>query len=102
LTTLRDFGVLEGVQQKRIAIPNLPISSFALIAFYLWSQGSKGRELVENLEWQLYFMQPAQVERCFIEAHQEHLLSYHAAGNISRIEFPANSLPEYTHVVLTR
>lgn len=102
LTTLRDFGVLEGLQKKRIAVPNLPVSSFALIAFYLWTRESKGRALVENPEWALFFMSAIQVERFFIEAHQEHLLIYHAAGNIARIEFPVNTLSEYTHVILTR
>jgi hypothetical protein len=40
------------------------------------------------------------VERFFIEAHQQHLLAYYAAGSVIRIEFPVETLKEYAHVLL--
>jgi membrane protein DedA with SNARE-associated domain len=44
----------------------------------------------------------AKVERFFLEANQEHLLGYQAAGSIVRIDFPAADLAEYTHDLLDR
>ena len=35
LSTLRDFGVLQGASNKRIAPAHLPIDAFAYLAFYL-------------------------------------------------------------------
>jgi hypothetical protein len=42
------------------------------------------------------------VERFFIEAHQEHLLGYQAAGSVVRIDFPADTLTDYAHILLEK
>lgn len=100
MATLRDFGVLQGTVHKRIAPIYLPTPAFALVA--LWLQGSErsGDRVLRSDEWKLFFLPVEGVERFFIEAHQEHLLSYHAAGSVVRIEFPAATMREYAHVLL--
>lgn len=102
LSTLRDFGLLQGTTRKKITSVLLPTQSFAYIAFYLQQQQPSGRLLLEDPEWQLFFLSRSAVERFFVEAQQQHLLIYHAAGSVVRITFPAENLPEYAHVIVGR
>lgn len=102
MSTLRDFGILQGAVNKRLAPVYLPIEAFAYIALYLRQGQPSGERLINHPEWRLFFLSPPAVERFFVEAHQYHLLEYHAAGSIIRISFPTDSLEEYAHVVLQR
>jgi len=100
MATLRDFGVLQGAVNKHLTPIYLPTPSFALIALWLQQRERSGHLVLQSDDWRLFFLPVEGVERFFIEAHQEHLLSYHAAGSVIRIEFPAASLTEYAHVLL--
>jgi Putative inner membrane protein (DUF1819) len=102
LSTLRDFGVLQGATNKRLAPIYLPIEAFSYLAFYLQQQQPSGERLLDDPEWQLFFLTRHAVERFFLEAHQHHLLEYHAAGSIIRITFPAKSIEEYAHALTQR
>jgi hypothetical protein len=110
MATLRDFGVLQGAVHKYIAPIYLPTPAFALIALWLQKRERSGDLVLRSDDWKLFFLPVEGVERFFIEAHQEHLLTYHAAGSVIRIEFPTASpatnsehcLTEYAHVLLER
>ncbi len=102
LATLRDFGVLEGAVRKRIASVYLPIDAFAFIAFQLAQNEPSGERLLGHPEWRLFLLPDRAVERFFLEAHQERLLQYHAAGRVVRIDFPAATLTEYARVLVER
>ncbi|HUT09826.1 MAG TPA: BrxA family protein [Thermoguttaceae bacterium] len=99
LSALRDFGVLQGAVNKRIAPAYLPIEAFAYIAFYLRRHQPSAAKLLELPDWNLFFLPPAGVERFLIEAHQHNLLEYHAAGTVTRLTFPASTLEEYANVI---
>ena len=100
--TLRDFGVLRGAANKQLTPIYLPVESFALIALWLQQRERSGHLVLHSDDWRLFFLPVEGVERFFIESHQEHLLTYHAAGSVVRIEFPASTLTEYAHVLLER
>jgi len=102
MATLRDFGILKGVQNKKIAPILLPTSSFAFIAYYLLKDKKVASDAIQDPEWRLFFLSSLAVERFFMEAHQLELLQYHAAGNIIRIEFPVESIEEYAQYVIER
>ena len=102
LAALRDFGVLQGKIHKRITPVYLPAPAFALIAHWLHQREGSGDRTLHCDDWKLFLLPVAGVERLFIEAHQEHLLTYHAAGSVVRIDFPATSLTEYAHALVTR
>lgn len=99
LAALRDFGILEGAVNKRIVPLYLPTMAFAFIAFLLHLKQPSGDQLLADPEWQLFFLSPSLVERMFLEAHQERLLEYYAAGRVIRIEFPAQTTEEYAHAL---
>ena len=99
LSTLRDFGVLEGAVNKRIAPALLPVEAFAYVMFYLKQHQPSGAKLIDLPDWKLFFLPREGVERFLFEAHQKHLLEYHAAGTVARLTFPANTLEEYANVL---
>ena len=102
LATLRDFGVLEGAVKKRITPPFLPDQACAYIAFFLNQHQPSGAKLIEQRDWQLFFLKPEVVERLLFEAHQRDLLEYHVAGTVTRLTFPAKTLEEYADVIAQR
>jgi hypothetical protein len=102
LSALRDFGVLQGAVNKRIAPTYLPVAAFAYVAFYLRQHQPSGAKLVELPDWKLFFLSREGTERSMFEAHQAGLLDYHAAGSVTRLSFPADKLEEYAHAVAQR
>jgi hypothetical protein len=102
LATLRDFGVLEGSVKKRMAYVYLPIDAFAFIAFQLMREGRSGERLLNDSEWRLFFLPQGGAERFFLEAHQEGLLEYYAAGRVVRIDFPVKDLEDYAGFLTQR
>lgn len=99
MSTLRDFGVLQGAVNKRIAPTYMPVTAFAYIAFYLKQHQPSGAKLLELPDWKLFFLNRELVERFLFEANQHHLLEYHAAGTVTRLTFPAGTLEEYANVL---
>ncbi len=102
LSALRDFGILEGSVKKRLAYVYLPLDAFAFIAFQLHIEGRSGRALLHDPSWRLFLLPEGTVERFFLEAHQEGLLEYYAAGPVVRTDFPAQNLEEYASVLARR
>jgi hypothetical protein len=102
LSTLRDFGVLQGAVHKRIAPAYVPVVAFAYVLFYLKQHQPSGARLVEHPAWRLFFLPREGVERFMFEAHQQGLLEYHAAGSVTRLSFPVTTLEEYAHVLAQR
>jgi hypothetical protein len=102
MSTLRDFGLLHGSKNKRVDPAYLRVDAFCYIAYYLGIHQPSGKLLLESEEWRLFFLSTEAVEHLFMEAHQEHLLDYRAAGSVVRIIFPCDSLEEYVHVILER
>ena len=102
LAALRDFGILEGGTNKRLASRRLPNEAFAYLAFCFSKLGAAGRHLVFHPDWELFLLQIPEVEHEFLEAHQRRLLEYHAAGSTISISFPCTTLEEYARVVAGR
>ena len=102
LSALRDFGVLQGAVNKRIAPAILPVEAFAYLMFFLKQHQSSGAKLLELSDWRLFFLSREGVERFLFEAHQQKLLEYHAAGSVTRLTFPVGTLEEYANVVAQR
>jgi len=102
LSALRDFGVLQGAVNKKIAPAFVPIEAFAYLVFYLKQHQLSGAKLIELPDWKLFFLPRDGVERFLFEAHQRELLEYHVAGSVTRLTFPAETLEAYAHVLAQR
>lgn len=99
LSALRDFGVLHGAVNKRIAPAYLPLLAFCYVVFYLKQRHASGAKVLDMADWRLFFLPREGVERHLVDAHQHGLLEYHAAGNVTRLTFPATTLEEYADVL---
>ncbi len=102
LSTLRDFGVLQGVVNKKITAVYFPIESFAYVAFYLKQHQPSGAKLIALPDWKLFFLTREGVEQFLFEAHQRELLKYYVAGSVTRLTFPTETLEEYANVLAQR
>jgi len=102
LSALRDFGVLEGAANKRIAPAFVPVEAFAYIMFYLKQHQPSGAKLIGLPDWHLFFLEREGVERLLFEAHQRGLLEYHVAGSVTRLTFPVETIEEYANVLAQR
>jgi hypothetical protein len=102
MSTLRDFGLLQGAVNKKIAPSYLPVEAFAYVVFYLKQHQPSGARLIELSDWKLFFLRREAVERFLFEAHQRDLLDFHVAGSVTRLTFPAESLEEYANVLAQR
>ena len=100
LAALRDFGVLDGKAKKTLVRPPLPLGAFSFIAFTLSRLGVAGRDMLAHPDWTLFMLTPSDVEHLFLEAHQQRLLQYHAAGTLVNLDFPAGNVEEYARVVV--
>jgi hypothetical protein len=102
MATLRDFGILQGVQTKRIAYPHLPIAAFAFIALLRFRALGSGERVLADPEWQIFFLGRGAIERLLVEAQQERVLEYYAAGPVVRLTFPTDSPEEYARALAQR
>jgi hypothetical protein len=102
LAALRDFGVLQGKVNKTITPMYLPVEAFTYLAFEMWRHERSGEKVLGSEDWKLFFLPTQGVERFFLEAHQEKLLAYYAAGSIVRLEFPENNLVEMANALVER
>ena len=102
MSTLRDFGILEGRNQKKIANFHLPLEVFLYVAFLLYLRNQSGEKIIHHPDWRLFLLNERHVDRLFLKAHQENLLKYQAAGRISRIEFIPQNLEELLDVIASR
>jgi Putative inner membrane protein (DUF1819) len=63
LSALRDFGVLQGAVNKKIAPAYLPTESLAYVMYYLKQHQPSGAKLIELPDWKLFFLSREGVER---------------------------------------
>lgn len=102
MATLRDYGIFQGKSTKSISSFYLPIEAFAFLAFEMARSQYSGEQILRSEDWKLFFLPVEGVERFFLEAHQERLLTYYAAGSIIRLDFPVQTLVEYANVLIER
>jgi Putative inner membrane protein (DUF1819) len=99
LSTLRDFDIITGKAQKRLHRPFVATPGFAFIAFALNQRGLSGDQLLHHSTWDRFLWGRMDVEAHLLQAHQENLLRYQAAGRIIRLDFPATTREEYARVL---
>ena len=91
LSTLRDFGVLQGAVNKRIAPAYLPVPAFAYVMFDLKRHQPSGARLVEHPDWMLFFLPREGVERFLFEAHQHRSAGIPCGGERHPSELPGQN-----------
>jgi hypothetical protein len=94
LSTLRDFGVLEGAVRKRFAVPGMSRVGFAYVAYREQEQDRSSRALVASPIWRRWLLDPPRVTELFAQAESLGVLRYSQVGSAVRIDWRVKTLEE--------
>jgi len=94
LAALRDFGVFDGANLKRFAVPRLSTAGFSYVAFRQHEQGVSSRGLVHGNVWRRWLLEESRVIELFTHAERLGVLSYSQAGSLVRVDWKIKSLEE--------
>lgn len=100
LTTLRDFGLLEGKIRKRIAPFRIPHEVVGYIAYALRDEGHTAKRIVEHEDWRLLLLSPRAAEDAILDAAAHGHFTYSAAGDIRRFDWHYPDLDAYVHAIV--
>jgi hypothetical protein len=101
LSTLRDFGVLDGTRRgrhKRILAPHLSIRGFFYVALRERARLASARALLRAPAWRWYLLDAEAVRSLFLEADRQGILRFSEAGTVLRIDWLLTDLAEVAHV----
>lgn len=102
VSTLRDFGRLEGPKKsptKQIAGPGISFAGFAYVAFRLQQDLSSSRAVVGASAWKRWLLDERRIDELFQRAAAEGLVYYSTAGSAMRIDWRYDSLVEVARAV---
>ena len=85
VSAYRDFGILEGKNNKRLASPTLSGIGFAYVLGRLRQAGVA--DLPSQAVWKRWLLDPRRVRALFLEADRVGLLRYAEAGTATRIDW---------------
>lgn len=88
LTALRDFGVLEGSQRKRLASPLLPLPTAEHLLRLLYLEGKRGREVLQDAAWRLFLLTETEVVHVLSRLAQERRIGFERSGTTVVLLFP--------------
>ena len=88
LTALRDFGLLEGKQNKCLVQPPLPLSTAEALVRLLTREGRRGRQILEDHSWRLFLLKESEVAQVLSKLAIEGVLRFEKAGTTVVLETP--------------
>lgn len=88
LTALRDFGLLQGTQYKRLASPPLPLLTAEHLLRLLYGEGKRGREVLQDSAWRLFMLAESDVAHVLSRLAQERRIGFERAGTTVVLLFP--------------
>ncbi len=97
LSTLREFGILEGAprgRRKRILPPHLSMRGFTYAALRERARLPSDRALLQAPAWRWYLLNTEAVRQLFLEADRRGVLRFSEAGTVLRIDWLLGELKE--------
>lgn len=88
LAALRDFGVLEGQQKKRLVQPLLPLSTAQHLLRILIAEGCQGAEVLRDPTWQLFFYTENDAAHTLGRLAQERVIRFERVGDTVVLQTP--------------
>jgi hypothetical protein len=93
LTTLRDFGLLEGSQRKQFSRLYVPLPAFVYVLYRLAEDGLKTpQEILDFEDWRLFFLEPADVVTLLDEATAAGHCTFKHRGDVYSLDLSYPSL----------
>jgi hypothetical protein len=90
-----DFGILTGTITKEFASYHLPEASFLYLLHAMRDESPSPRRMIDSMDWRMFLMRPADVERELLRLHQFRKLQYEVAGSLVELRLPCRSATEY-------
>jgi hypothetical protein len=95
LSAMRDFGILEGKNQKKIHRPTVEEDLFLYVVTYLRDCGKSPKTIFVNDDFKLFLLSQQEVEFRLLEAQRKGRIHFQKAGHIVSLELPWRSVLEY-------
>lgn len=95
LSAMRDFGILEGKNQKRVHRTTVEEDLFLYIVTYLRDCGKSPKAILGNDDFKLFLLSQQEVEFRLIEAQRKGRIHFQRAGHIVSLDLPWRSILEY-------
>ena len=89
LTALRDFGLLEGKNNKYLVRPILPSSTAEHLLRILVAEGCRGKEVISEKTWRLFMLTEQEVIGLLAKMAQEGRIRFEKAGGTVVLETPS-------------
>lgn len=90
LTALRDFGLLQGIQKKRLselALP-LPLGTAEHLLRLMHMEGLRGREVLQDPAWRLFMLGEPDVVHILSRLAQARRIGFERSGTTVILHFP--------------
>jgi hypothetical protein len=91
LSALRDFGVLEGVQRKKLHPPTVPQRAAYHLFRLLHEEGLRGQALLAAPDWRLFLWNEEETSRALSRLSLEHPIRFERSGRTVVLGLPAGS-----------
>jgi len=92
LSALRDFGLLTGVQRKRLQQPVVAPPVALHLCRLLDAEGLRGRALLEARDWRLFFWDIQDTSQALSQLSQSGELSFERSGRTVILDVPRHPL----------
>jgi hypothetical protein len=94
LTSLRNFGLLEGSQRKEFAVTYVPDETIAYVVYRLFDQGAKSAsEVIGHDDWKLFLMSESDAQRRVRDISPTYV-TYEKRGSTQRLVRDYDSIEE--------
>lgn len=99
LTSLRNFGLLEGTQRKEFAVTYVPDETIAYIVYRLFQKGANSAShIMKHEDWTLFLMNESTVQRRLRDISPEYV-SYEKRGSTERLVRKYDTMKELINAV---
>ncbi len=94
LTITRDFGLLEGAQNKRFTRLFVPLPTFVYVLYRLHDAGLNTRAIVESSDFRLFLLDEREISLLLEEATRAGYVTFQQAGDVYNLTFHYRSTAE--------
>ena len=88
LSCLRDLGLLEGTQRKRIIRPQLPLSTAEHLLRVLVAEGKRGAEILTEPTWRIFLCTPGDVADVLTRLSHTRRIGFERSGSHVVLHIP--------------
>lgn len=88
LSCLRDLGLLEGTQRKRIVRPQLPLSTAEHLLRVLVAEGKRGAEILADPTWRIFLCTPGDVADVLTRLSHTRRIGFERSGSHVVLHIP--------------